>query len=91
MHGDRCGASRVDHGAFGRTHVTREAPVFCSETRQAVQVGDFLGGQEREAACLDAPGLALVTACNKCTFRTVPVPECSAASLLLFGVRKPLR
>jgi hypothetical protein len=91
MHGDRGGASRVDHGACGRTQVKIEAPVFCSEPRQAVQVVDFLGGQDREAARSDAHGLALVTACRKYTFRTATVPDCQPASLLLLYVRKPLR
>ncbi len=75
MYGDRCGASRVDHRAFGRTHVEIQAPVFCSETRQAIQVVDFLGGQDREAAGIDAHGMVLVTACIKYTFRTATVPD----------------
>ena len=65
VHGGRCGVHALHGVPLHGTQVEIAQPVGFVETRQAIEVIDLLGGQDRQAARIGGHGRARLSECRK--------------------------
>jgi hypothetical protein len=86
----RSGTHGTDCRAFGRTQVEVEMAVILSEARQAIEVINLPGGEDRQAARIGRHAATFST-CQKYTFRTPGRRDVLTCSKPRFSMQKPLR